>query len=62
MKSMASMTEHEREMVKALCSRIADEKNPFVFRQLLIELDALLEKLNNHQAKRSGFEGENIAT
>jgi hypothetical protein len=51
MKSMASMTEHERELVTALCARIADEKNPFVFRQLLIELDALLEKLNNHQAK-----------
>jgi hypothetical protein len=62
MKSMASMTEHEREMVTALCARIADEKNPFVFRQLLIELDALLEKLNNHHAKRSGFEGENMAT
>ena len=51
---MASMTEHEREMVKTLCARIADEKNPFVFRQLIIELDALLEKLNNHQAKRLG--------
>ena len=59
---MASMTEHEREMVTALCARIADEKNPLVFRQLLIELDALLENLNNHQAKRSGFEGENKAT
>jgi len=59
---MASMTEHEREMVKALCARIADEKNPFVFSQLIIEMDALLEKLNNHQAKRSGFEGENMAT
>jgi hypothetical protein len=56
------MTEHERVMVTALCARIADEKNPFVFRQLLIELDALLETLNNHQAKRSGFEGENMAT
>jgi hypothetical protein len=60
---MASMTEHEREMVTALCARIADEKNPVVFRQLLIELDALLEKLNNHhQATRTGFEGENMAT
>jgi hypothetical protein len=59
---MASMTEHERDLVTALCARIADEKNPFVFSQLLIELDALLEKLNNHQANRSGFEGENMAT
>jgi hypothetical protein len=33
-----------------------------MFRQLLIELDALLEDLNNHQAKRSGFEGESMAT
>ena len=62
MKSMALMTEHERQMVIALCARIADEKNPVVFRKLLIELDGLLEKLNNHQAKRSGFEGENMAT
>ena len=59
---MASMTEHERELVTALCARIADEKNPFVFSQLLVELDTLLEKLNNHQAKRSGFEGGNMVT
>jgi hypothetical protein len=56
------MTEHERQTVKALCARTADEKNPVVFTQLIIELDALLEKLNNHQAKRTGFEGENMAT
>ena len=56
------MTEHEREMVTALCARIVDAKNPFVFRQLLIELDALLEKLKNRQPKHSGFEGENMAT
>jgi hypothetical protein len=59
---MASMTAHEREMVTALCARIADEKSPVVFRQLLIELDALLGNLNNPQAKHSGFEGENMAT
>ena len=59
---MAFMTQHERQMVISLCARIADEKNPFVFSQLIIEMDALLEKLNNHQAKRSGFEGENMAT
>jgi len=33
-----------------------------VFRQLLVELDALLEKLNDHQAKRSGLEGDSMAT
>jgi len=59
---MTLMTQHERQMVIALCARIADEKNSIAFRQLLIELDALLEKLDNHQAKRSGFEGENMAT
>ena len=62
MKSMALMNEHEREMLTALCARIADEKNPVVFRQLLVELDALLEKLNDHQAKRSGLEGDSMAT
>lgn len=48
---MTSMSEHERRIVTTLCARIVDEKNPVVFRQLLIELDALLEKLNNHQVK-----------
>lgn len=57
-----AMTEHERGMVTKLCARIVDEKNPVVFRQLLIELDALLQELNNHQAKRTGFEGDNMAT
>lgn len=56
------MTDHEHRMVTALCSRIAGEKNPVVFRQLLFELEALLEKLINHQAKSTGFEGENTAT
>jgi hypothetical protein len=54
------MTEHERQMLTALCSRISEEKNPVVFTQLLIELDALLETVNNH-AKSTGFEGENAA-
>lgn len=59
---MALMTEHERQMVTTLCARIVDEKNPAVFRQLLIELDVLLEELNNRQARRTGFEGENMPT
>lgn len=59
---MGSMTEHEREMVTALCARIVDEKDPVVFGQLLIELDELLEKFSSHQAKRTGFEGENMST
>lgn len=56
MKFMASMTEHEREMVKTLCAQIVDEKNPAVFRQLIIELDALLEKLNDHRANQLGVQ------
>ena len=59
---MALMTEHERQRVTTLCARIIEEKNLAVFTQLLIELDALLEKLNNHQARRTGFEGETTAT
>ena len=56
------MTEQERRAVTVLCARIAGVKNPVIFRQLLFELDALLEKLNNHQAKRTEFEDENMAT
>jgi hypothetical protein len=57
--SVALMTVEERQMVTALCARIADERNPVAFRHLLIELDALLEKVTNHQEKRTGFEGQN---
>lgn len=59
---MASMTEHEREMVTSLCARIANEKNPVVFRQLLNELDALLENTNNHKINRSGLESTDAKT
>jgi hypothetical protein len=55
---MAVMNEHAHEMLTSLCTRIVDETNPVIFRQLLIELDALLEKLNNNRGKRSGFEDE----
>ena len=44
---MASMTENERQAVTDLCTRIAAEINPVVFSQLLIDLNALLEKLDN---------------
>ena len=60
--SMALITEHERQRLTILCARIIEEKNLAVFTQLLIELDALLDNLNNHQARRTGFEGENTAT
>ena len=40
------MTEHQREMVTTLCARINDEKDPDVFMELLIELEALLETLS----------------
>ena len=39
-----SMTDHERETLTMLCARITDEKNPAVFLELLIELEALLNK------------------
>lgn len=49
------MTEHERETVTKLCARIVNEENPVVFRQRLIELSALLDGLNNHPGKRTGW-------
>jgi hypothetical protein len=56
------MTEHERDKVKLLCARIVDEKNPLVFRQLVIELEALLERVTNHQdARLTEVEGEDTA-
>ena len=45
------MTDHERQMVTSLCARISDEKNPVVFTQLVYELDALLEKLEEQSGK-----------
>jgi hypothetical protein len=53
------MTEHEREMLTKLCARITDEKNPAVFEDLLIELNALLEKVNNCRGEGTEFQGEN---
>jgi hypothetical protein len=55
------MTEHEREMLTKLCARITDEKNPAVFEDLLIELNALLEKVNNCRGEGTEFQGENTA-
>lgn len=62
MNEMTSMTGPDRQMVRTLCVRIVDEENPVVFGQLLIELDALLEKMNHQQVGRTGFEGENTST
>jgi hypothetical protein len=55
---MAPMTEHERQIVTSLCARIADERNPAVFTQLVMELDTLLGRLNSPQATSTGFEGD----
>lgn len=38
------MSEHEREMLTILCSRIVEEKDRAVFTELLIELETLLDK------------------
>ena len=56
------MTQYEHQMVKSLCARIVHEEDPYNFISLMIELNALLEKLHNHQARRTGFEGEDVAT
>ena len=56
------MAEHERQMVTTLCARVVNEENPAVLVSLLVELNALLQKLRSHQVRRTGFEGENMAT
>jgi hypothetical protein len=48
------MTPEEMQLVNGLCKRIADEKDPFTFRQLVEQLDALLarkEKRLNEQRR-----------
>jgi protein-tyrosine phosphatase len=51
------MTAEERERMNWLCSRIADEKNPSVFHELLRELNELMEKkrqrIHEHTSKSS---------
>ena len=39
------MTEHEHEMVTTLCARIRDETDITAFRELVIELNILLDKV-----------------
>ena len=39
------MTEHEHEMVPILCARIRDETDITAFRELVIELNILLDKV-----------------
>ena len=56
------MTEYEHQMVTTLCARIMDEEDPAVLVSLMVELNALLERLHNPQARRTGFEGESLAT
>ena len=52
------MTEHEHDMVTTLCARISEEKDPVAFTELVIELNALFEKLETQQARCVGFESE----
>ena len=47
---MASMTEHEGQLLKTLCARIVEEKDPAVLVNLLVELDALLDALKVAQS------------
>ena len=39
------MTDHENEMVKTLCARVNEEKDPKAFSELVIELNVLLDKV-----------------
>lgn len=55
------MTEYEHQAVKSLCARIVHEEDPYVLVSLLVELNALLETLHNHQVRHTGLEGEDMA-
>ena len=55
------MTEHEHQMVRTLCARIVDEKKSAVLLELMVELEALLEKVTNHRARLSEVESEDKA-
>ncbi len=50
------MTPEEIELVNGLCKRIADEKDPLIFRQLVEQLDELLarkeKRLNDPRAAK----------
>lgn len=43
---MTPMTEHEHQTLTELCTRISDEKNPYIFTELVNELEVLLEKMS----------------
>jgi hypothetical protein len=38
------MSPEERQLVNGLCQRIADEKDPLIFQQLVEQLDELLTR------------------
>jgi hypothetical protein len=48
------MTDLERQMVTSLCARISEEKDAVVFTQLVYELDALLEELEQSSGRAYG--------
>lgn len=39
------MTEPEREMLTSLCARISEERDPIIFEELLVDLNALLVRV-----------------
>jgi hypothetical protein len=45
---MAPMTEHDHQMLTKLCARISNERDPYVFTELLVQLESLLEKMSMH--------------
>jgi hypothetical protein len=52
MQRLRSMTEQERQMLITLCARMGEEKNAAVLTELLSELNTLLDKVEDHKARR----------
>jgi DNA replication initiation complex subunit (GINS family) len=46
------MTPEERRLVDNLCKRIADEKDPFIFHQLVQQLDEVLARKKQRLQKQ----------
>jgi hypothetical protein len=53
MQRLRSMTEQERQMLITLCARMGEEKNAAVLTELLSELNTLLDKVEDHKARRN---------
>jgi hypothetical protein len=45
MTSGPPMTENQKEMLISLCTRIEEEQDPEIFDELVVELNALLDRI-----------------